>query len=250
MLKLSDRERIVLSIDTSDKAEAEKLAKIAVDAGARFVKLGLELSTAESWGYCAELAGRNGLEWIADAKLLDIGNTTLKAANNITGKDYQPFGITMHSTASLNCLSETQQAMKKRGVIIFGVSFLTDIDDREAAKRFMGGYEPGDSESWVDARRKFVDTRTQELVLSGVKGAVMSALEVGQVKSNPSTKKLITLVPGTRSEGVSKNDQENVATPAEAYRAGADLLVIGRQVTADRRPAKALSKVVAELEAA
>ena len=69
------RERIILAVDTSKQPEAEKLLAIAQAAGARYVKLGLELSTAIGWQRCAQLAQAYELGWVADAKLDDIPNT-------------------------------------------------------------------------------------------------------------------------------------------------------------------------------
>ena len=42
-------------------------------------------------------------------------------------------------------------------------------------------------------------------------------------------------------------DQSRVATPAEAARAGADYVVLGRSVTAAADPAAALARAVEEL---
>lgn len=39
------------------------------------------------------------------------------------------------------------------------------------------------------------------------------------------------VIPGVRSAGAALGDQKRVATPSEAMAAGADHLVIGRQVT-------------------
>ncbi len=44
-MNLPVRERIILAIDTSSELEAELLTGMAKEAGARFVKLGLESSS-------------------------------------------------------------------------------------------------------------------------------------------------------------------------------------------------------------
>jgi orotidine-5'-phosphate decarboxylase len=43
---------------------------------------------------------------------------------------------------------------------------------------------------------------------------------------------LTKIVPGIRPAGAPRHDQGRAATPREAYDAGADILVIGRPVTA------------------
>lgn len=85
---------------------------------------------------------------------------------------------------------------------------------------------------------------------SGLKGLVCSPLEVRFVKSNPATSHLFAMVPGSRSSGADSHDQSQRATPAETVRGGADLLVIGRQITKAANPTLAYESLVAELAAA
>lgn len=94
---------------------------------------------------------------------------------------------------------------------------------------------------WRESRRA---------VAAGVGGLVCSPREVNQVKRFKKTKGLYTLVPGTRSLGANTNDQKRPTTPKEAILAGADLLVIGRQVTGAEEPVSAFSKVEQEIEQA
>jgi len=61
----------------------------------------------------------------------------------------------------------------------------------------------------------------------------------------------ITLItPGVRPAGSDANDQARVATPEEALRAGADLLVIGRPITAAADPGAAAAAIGASLRKA
>jgi len=57
-------------------------------------------------------------------------------------------------------------------------------------------------------------------------------------------------VPGIRPAGADLADQKRAATPAAALAAGADVLVIGRPVTAAPDPDAALSAVLSEIESA
>jgi orotidine-5'-phosphate decarboxylase len=61
----------------------------------------------------------------------------------------------------------------------------------------------------------------------------------------------ITLItPGVRPAGAEANDQARVATPEEALRAGADLLVIGRPITGAADPGAAAAAIAASLRRA
>jgi orotidine-5'-phosphate decarboxylase len=83
---------------------------------------------------------------------------------------------------------------------------------------------------------------------AGVDGIVCSPLEVAMVRALAPRAILVT--PGVRSAGAGKGDQKRVATPAEAIRAGADYLVIGRQITRAADPRQEALRILAEIETA
>jgi orotidine-5'-phosphate decarboxylase len=56
---------------------------------------------------------------------------------------------------------------------------------------------------------------------------------------------LLTVVPGIRPSGAPTDDQARASTPAAAIAAGADILVIGRAVTAAEDP-EAMAAAVAD----
>ena len=58
------------------------------------------------------------------------------------------------------------------------------------------------------------------------------------------------LVPGVRPASAAVNDQSRVATPADAVRAGADYLVVGRPITAAKDPREAAREIVNEIAVA
>ena len=60
--------------------------------------------------------------------------------------------------------------------------------------------------------------------------------------------RLIAVVPGLRPAGTPVHDQARAATPAAALAAGADLLVIGRAVTAAADRVAAAAGLVASLK--
>jgi orotidine-5'-phosphate decarboxylase len=59
--------------------------------------------------------------------------------------------------------------------------------------------------------------------------------------------RLLAVVPGIRLPGGASHDQARVGTPAEAIAAGADLLVVGRAVTAAPDPESAAAALSATL---
>ncbi len=65
---------------------------------------------------------------------------------------------------------------------------------------------------------------------AGCSGVVCSAHESRDVKTALGSE-FLTLTPGIRPAGAAHGDQKRVTTPADAVRAGADYLVVGRPIT-------------------
>jgi orotidine-5'-phosphate decarboxylase len=58
---------------------------------------------------------------------------------------------------------------------------------------------------------------------------------------------MILVNPGVRSAGAETGDQKRVATPVEAVAAGADHIVIGRQVTRAKDPRGETLRILEEI---
>lgn len=81
---------------------------------------------------------------------------------------------------------------------------------------------------------------------AGLDGVTAAARDARAIKTAQGAD-FIVLTPGIRPAGRTGDDQMRVATPAQAVRAGADYLVIGRPITSARDPAAAASSVLAEM---
>jgi orotidine-5'-phosphate decarboxylase len=84
---------------------------------------------------------------------------------------------------------------------------------------------------------------------AGMDGAVCSAHEARAIR-RACGPEFVILIPGVRPRSGAANDQSRIATPAEAVRAGADYLVVGRPITAAPNPKSAVSDIVAEMNSA
>ena len=86
-------------------------------------------------------------------------------------------------------------------------------------------------------------------VAAGARGLVCSPQEVAAVRAEVGPD--ITLItPGIRPPGADSDDQARIATPVEAIKAGADLLVIGRPITRASDPGAAAATIAASLRRA
>jgi orotidine-5'-phosphate decarboxylase len=89
--------------------------------------------------------------------------------------------------------------------------------------------------------------RLAKLALAaGADGLVCSPQEVAMLRDALGAGPLL-VVPGIRPAGVAAGDQARTMTPAEAARAGADWLVVGRPITQAPDPGAAAAAIAAEL---
>lgn len=148
--------------------------------------------------------------------------------------------VNVHALGGVAMMRAAREALagtKKRPSLL-GVTILTSMD--EAALRRVGVAGPP-------------ATRVVALALlakkAGLDGVVASAQEARAIRLACGPKFLI-VVPGVRPAGAELNDQSRVATPAEAIRAGASYLVVGRPVTAAKDPRAAARAIAKEISLA
>ena len=200
----------------------------------RWVKIGLEMFTASGPDCVREVAGL-GFKVFLDLKLHDIPNTVARAVES-AGR--LPIGmLTLHATGGRAMLRQAVDAQRQAAphLLLLGVTVLTSLDG--AALHELG----------VDASPETQVGRLARLAVdAGVGGIVCSPLEIAPLRAQlPPNVKLVA--PGIRPAGAGGDDQARVMTPAEAARAGADFIVVGRPVLKAPDPVAAAAAIVAEL---
>ena len=148
----------------------------------------------------------------ADLKLHDIPNTCASAVKAI--KDLKVDYLTMHISSGLDALRAAKKVSGKIKVI--GVTILTSLDNK--ALKEIG---------FNKDVKKIVLNQARLARKAKLDAIVCSAQELKIVKT-VFKKEIIT--PGIRFSS-NTNDQKRTLTPKEAYRNGADWLVIGRDIT-------------------
>lgn len=184
------------------------------------VKVGLEAMTAEiSYGPTVASFIREAVlgvfnkDVMWDMKLHDISNTVEAAAKNIVARGSKMF--TLHAAASDRALELAAKAAGQKAIPL-AVTVLTDLDDHNCQKRF-----DLISESAVSL---FASNAFEH----GIRGFVCSAREARIILDTVPNPLIVT--PGIRPAWASVGDQKRVMTPAEAAKAGADYIVVGRPI--------------------
>jgi orotidine-5'-phosphate decarboxylase len=206
---------VAVALDTGDLEEAVAWAA-AAGPHVSTIKIGLELFLrhgGDAMLKCREASG--GRAVFLDLKLHDIPNTVAGAARSVA--DLAPDYLTVHATGGAAMIRAAAEALP--GTRITAVTVLTSLsaDDLDA----VGLRGPA-----TDAARRLAVLA----VAAGARAIVCSPNEVAGVRREVGPD--ITLItPGVRPAGAASGDQSRVATPEQAARDGADLLVVGRPIT-------------------
>ena len=219
---MKSEDKIIVAIDTDDLSRAKKLVK-NLWPRVKFFKIGLEMINTGKAPELIKFIKKLGGKVFYDAKLNDIPNTVAKAVSAISKLKAEM--ITVHASSGSKAM---QDAVKnKGGSKIIGVTVLTSIDNPECKSIF------GIS---VDKKViQFADT----LLRDGVDGLVCSVREGRLIRKFKRFTRLNIITPGIRPVWAVSNEQVRTATPAEAIKAGADYLVIGRPII---NPPKGMSQ--------
>ena len=213
------RDRLALVLDVDDLVAARRLAK-ELTPWFGVAKVGLELFSAVGPDAISAMQDL-GMKVFLDLKLHDIPTTVGRAARVIGsfGASY----LTMHAFGGPAMLRAGVDGFRDGALgaghpepIALAVTILTS--DAGAPPHILG-------------------KRVQSALEGGCGGIVCAAADVPEAKTL--APRLVTVVPGIRMAGSARDDQARAATPDAALDAGADLLVIGRTVTAadDRKAA-------------
>lgn len=229
--------QLVVALDVPTLEEARHLVALLLPAVRRF-KIGLELFTAAGPA-AVQAVQEAGGSVLLDLKLHDIPNTVAGAVRSAARLGVEM--ATLHVAGGAAMVRAAVDAARAEGgtPLLLGVIRLTNepaIADPEAAS-------PGAAWSRVVA-----DAALQAATL-GLDGVVVSAHEVRWVRE-ACPPGFLTLTPGIRPEGAGADDQARVATPAEAARAGSDLIVVGRPITRAEDPLRAALDILREMEPA
>jgi len=157
-----------------------------------------------------------GRDIFLDLKLHDIPNTVAGAARSIA--HLSPAYLTVHASGGSAMVRAAVDELPD--TFVTAVTVLTSLSEDDLV--LIGLLGPA-----LDAARRLAALA----VAAGARAIVCSPQEVAAVRAEVGPG-IVLITPGVRPAGADLGDQSRVATPEQALADGADLLVIGRPITA------------------
>jgi orotidine-5'-phosphate decarboxylase len=221
---------IAVALDAPNLDTAARWAAL-VTPHVSTVKIGLELYLRYGPDVVASIRGASGVKVFLDLKLHDIPVTVAGAARAVAR--LRPEILTVHASGGRDVIRAAVEAAPD--TTIAAVTVLTSLSPADLERFGMAG-----------PLRDVVLRLSALAVQAGAKGLVCSPQEVRDVRAEVGPD-VILITPGVRPAGSAPHDQARTATPEQALRAGADLLVIGRPITGAPDPGAAAAAIAAPL---
>lgn len=228
------KDRIIVALDVYNLAQVRFHVKNLAPYVGCF-KVGLELLTAVGAPAVVELIHSLNGQIFYDGKFNDIPNTVGNAAGAAAGLNVKMFNV--HASAGIEAM---MAAVANKGQsIVLAVTVLTSLEENNAHLLFGG---PSKAKVLQFAR---------DAKIAGCDGIICSPQELALLGKQKELNALLKVTPGVRPEWASTDDQKRIMTPAEAIKAGATHLVIGRPITKPPReigtPVDAVKRIVDEI---
>jgi len=236
-------DQLLVALDVDSGARALELASQLRSVAGGF-KVGSRLLTLEGPALVRTLVD-SGARVFLDLKFHDIPNTVAQAVDSAVQSG--AWMINVHASGGIPMMRAAGDAgrnaaarLNRQPPLLIAVTVLTSMDDGTLCE--VGVQRPLHEHVIALARM------TQE---AGLDGVVASPLETASIRA-ACGKDFVIVTPGIRgaSAGTDRNDQSRTMGPAEAVRAGASYIVVGRPIIAATDPRKAAESIAAELERA
>jgi orotidine-5'-phosphate decarboxylase len=229
---IAPRDRLILAADVPTPDEAKRLATELGDA-VTFYKLGLQLFMAGGYLELVDWMVQHGKQVFVDLKFFDVPETVKLAVAQLSGR-----GITFATVHGNDAILKAAVA-EKGDVKILAVTVLTSLDQGDL-----------DDLGFKCDVHALVLSRARRALAAGCAGVISSGLEASALRDELGPRLLI-VTPGIRPvENKSVDDQKRTVDVDQAFRNGADHIVIGRpiaQAPDKRRAAEAVQERIAAL---
>lgn len=223
-------ERLIVALDVPHATQAKTLVEQLGDT-VSFYKLGLELSMSGDYFNLIDWLQERQKKVFADLKFFDVPETVSRALRQLADRPIQ--FVSIHGDDSM-----LEAAVKvKKNLKILAVTVLTSLNQQDLVDL---GFQCN-----VD---DLVLSRAKRALQIGCDGIISSGLEVAKLRSQLG-ERFIVVSPGIRPvENRLEDDQKRVVTVEQAFRDGADYIVVGRPIRDAANPkiaAEVIQKTIA-----
>ena len=233
MKPITKTPRIIVALDFPAPGPALKLVS-GLDPSLCRLKVGKEMFTRLGPAFVENLVAK-GFDVFLDLKFHDIPNTV--AAACAAAADLGVWMINLHASGGRKMMEAARNRLEDlpQRPLLIAVTILTSLGQQDIQEV---GYSGTPAENVVRLA-KLTDA-------SGLDGIVCSPLEAAAVRPEVNEDFLL-VTPGVRPGSAAPDDQRRVMTPLDALNNGADMLVIGRPITAAADPLRSLRDIQAEI---
>lgn len=229
---ITPADRLIVALDLPDAAGARQFVGQLGDA-VGFYKIGMELFMAGGYFELLDWLVAQKKQVFVDLKFFDVPETVRSAIRALSSS-----GATFATVHGNQAIMEA--AVKDKGALkVLAVTVLTSLD--------RGDLDDLGFACDVD---KLVLSRARRALEAGVDGIVSSGLEAPMIRRELGDR-LMVVTPGIRPvENKPVDDQKRTVDVAQAFRNGADYIVIGRPIRNapdPRAAAMAVQKTIAEV---
>ncbi len=229
-------ERILVALDV-DRAETARSICSELKGLVGGFKVGLQLFTSAGPGFVRELVEAD-VRVFLDLKFHDIPNTVARASVEAARLGVWMFNVHASGGSEMmrTAAAEMRNACERESLTAPRMIAVTVLTSSDTATLVETGIAASPSEQVL---------RLAELTAEcGLDGVVASPLDVEPIKHRIASRDFLVVTPGVRPALATNDDQKRVMTPEAALKNGADLLVIGRPITAAQDRAGAVEAIL------
>jgi len=209
---IAPQERLILALDVPDAQAARALVERLGDS-LHFYKLGLELFLAGGYFELVAWLRARDKRVFCDLKLFDVPETVARAVRRL--REHDLAFVTVHGNDAI-----LEAAVREKGPLdLLAVTLLTSLDRRDL-----------EDLGFACDPEALVLSRARRALALGCDGVVSSGLEVPALREVLGDG-LVVVVPGIRPvDNRPEDDQRRVVSVTQAFRNGADYIVVGRPI--------------------